>query len=70
MTLPPLILDMHYKLRSYLMAYEAAAHDHKGFSEEKCVRCGWVMGQPALNCQNDGTPHRFPSQSASPRFEP
>jgi hypothetical protein len=19
-------------------------HDHKGHSEEKCVRCGWVMG--------------------------
>ena len=37
-------------------------HDHKGFSEERCVRCGWVMGQPAKNCQNDDTPHRFPSQ--------
>lgn len=37
-------------------------HDHKGYSEEKCVRCGWVMGQPPLNCQNDDTPHRFPSQ--------
>lgn len=36
-------------------------HDHKGYSEEKCVRCGWVMGHPALNCQNDNTPHVFPS---------
>ena len=26
------------------------------------MRCGWKMGQPALNCQNDDTPHRFPSQ--------
>lgn len=37
-------------------------HDHKGFSEEKCVRCGWVMGHPPLNCNNDDTPHQFPSQ--------
>jgi len=34
----------------------------KGHSEERCVRCGWTMGQPPLNCQNDDTPHRFPSQ--------
>lgn len=40
-----------------------AAQDHKGFSEEQCFRCGWVMGRPALNCQNDDTPHRFPSHS-------
>jgi len=38
------------------------ALDNKGFSEETCVRCGWRMGQPALNCNNDDTPHRFPSQ--------
>jgi len=37
-------------------------HDHKGYSEEKCLRCGWVMGHRALNCQNDNTPHVFPSQ--------
>lgn len=37
-------------------------HDHKGYSAEKCVRCGWVMGQRQLNCQNDDTPHVFPSQ--------
>lgn len=37
-------------------------HDHKGFSEEKCVRCGWIMGNAPLNCQNDNTPHVFPSQ--------
>lgn len=36
--------------------------DSKGYSEETCVRCGWTMGQPALNCQNDNTPHCFPSQ--------
>jgi hypothetical protein len=39
-------------------------HDHKGHSEEKCVRCGWVMGHRALNCMNDDTPHVFPSQQA------
>jgi hypothetical protein len=38
--------------------------DNKGFSEEACVRCGWTMGQPALNCQNEDTPHVFPSQQA------
>ena len=39
-------------------------HDHKGYSEEMCVRCGWIMGQTSLNCQNDDTPHVFPSQQA------
>lgn len=39
-----------------------APHDHKGHSEEKCLRCGWVMGHRPLNCMNDDTPHRFPSQ--------
>lgn len=39
-----------------------APHDHKGYSEEKCLRCGWVMGHRPLNCMNDDTPHRFPSQ--------
>jgi hypothetical protein len=39
-------------------------HDHKGHSEEKCVRCGWVMGHRPLNCMNDDTPHVFPSQQA------
>lgn len=39
-----------------------APHDHKGHSEEKCVRCGWVMGDRPLNCMNDDTPHVFPSQ--------
>lgn len=37
-------------------------HDHKGYSEEQCVRCGWVMGHRPLNCNNDNTPHVFPSQ--------
>lgn len=44
---------------------EVAGHDNKGFSEEKCIRCGWVMGHPPLNCQNDDTPHVFPSQIGS-----
>ena len=39
-------------------------HDHKGYSEERCVRCGWVMGHQPLNCNNDNTPHVFPSQLA------
>jgi hypothetical protein len=39
-------------------------HDHKGHSEEKCLRCGWVMGHRPLNCMNDDTPHVFPSQQA------
>lgn len=37
-------------------------HDDKGHSEEKCIRCGWVMGHAPLNCNNDDTPHVFPSQ--------
>lgn len=41
------------------------AHDDKGHSEERCVRCGWVMGHPPLNCNNDDTPHVFPSQQAA-----
>jgi hypothetical protein len=36
-------------------------HDDKGCSEEKCLRCGWVMGSRPLNCNNDNTPHSFPS---------
>lgn len=43
-------------------APSAEPHDHKGHSEEKCIRCGWVMGHTALNCMNDDTPHVFPSQ--------
>ena len=43
-------------------------HDHKGYSEEKCIRCGWVMGHRALNCMNDDTPHVFPSQARTPSF--
>jgi hypothetical protein len=39
-------------------------HDHKGHSEEKCLRCGWVMGRRPLNCINNDTPHVFPSQQA------
>lgn len=45
-------------------SFERHPHDHKGYSEEKCVRCGWVMGMTALNCQNNDTPHVFPSQRA------
>lgn len=37
-------------------------HNHKGFSAEMCTRCGWVMGSPPLNCQNDDSPHLFPSE--------
>lgn len=36
--------------------------DNKGYSEETCIRCGWRMGSPAMNCQNNDTPHIFPSQ--------
>lgn len=43
---------------------DVLTHDHKGYSEEKCIRCGWVMGYLSLNCQNDNTPHVFPSQLA------
>ena len=39
-------------------------HDHKGHSEERCVRCGWVMGDRPLNCTNNDMPHCFPSQQA------
>lgn len=42
----------------------ARRHDDKGHSEEMCVRCGWVMGMRPLNCQNDDSPHIFPSQQA------
>ena len=42
----------------------ARRHDHKGHSEEMCIRCGWIMGQIPLNCQNNDTPHVFPSQHA------
>lgn len=41
-------------------------YDNKGYSEEKCVRCGWVMGHAPLNCNNDDTPHIFPSQMMTP----
>lgn len=41
------------------------AEDHRGYSEETCIRCGWRMGEPAINCQNDNTPHRFPSAEAT-----
>lgn len=41
---------------------EISARDDAGRSEEQCVRCGWTMGRPPLNCQNDNTPHVFPSQ--------
>lgn len=41
--------------------FSKSHHDHKGYSEEKCVLCGWVMGNKPLNCNND-TPHVFPSQ--------
>jgi hypothetical protein len=40
-------------------------HDDKGCSEEKCLRCGWVMGSAPLNCNNDNTPHSFPSSVAA-----
>jgi hypothetical protein len=42
----------------------AQRHDHKGHSEEMCIRCGWIMGHIPLNCQNNDTPHVFPSQQA------
>jgi hypothetical protein len=52
---------------------DEGVHDHKGYSEERCLRCGWVMGHPALNCNNDDTPHLFRSQlpgQASPLRPP
>jgi hypothetical protein len=42
-------------------------HDDKGCSEEKCLRCGWVMGSRPLNCNNDNTPHSFPSTAEALR---
>lgn len=36
-------------------------YDNKGYSEEKCIWCGWRMGNSPLNCNNDDTPHVFPS---------
>ena len=47
----------------WLPVADDTPHDHKGHSEEKCIRCGWVMGMRPLNCMNDDTPHRFPSQA-------
>jgi hypothetical protein len=44
--------------------HAAVVREDKGYSEETCVRCGWRMGSPPLNCQNDDTPHVFPSQIA------
>lgn len=44
------------------MIERAIAHDDHGKSQEMCVRCGWVMGRPPLNCLNDDTAHMFPSQ--------
>lgn len=37
--------------------------ENRGYSEETCIRCGWRMGNPPLNCQNDNTPHVFPSSA-------
>jgi len=48
----------------WLPVADDAPHDNKGHSEEKCIRCGWVMGMRPLNCMNDDTPHVFPSQEA------
>jgi hypothetical protein len=42
-------------------------HDDKGCSEEKCLRCGWVMGSRPLNCNIDNTPHSFPSTAEALR---
>jgi hypothetical protein len=50
-------LDNHEKAR-----IRRVLGEDKGYSEEQCIRCGWTMGQPPLNCQNDDTPHAFPSQ--------
>jgi hypothetical protein len=44
----------------------APTPDDRGFSEETCVRCGWRMGSPPLNCNNDNTPHVFSSQLSDP----
>lgn len=35
--------------------------EDKGYSEERCLWCGWTMGNPPLNCNNDDTPHVFRS---------
>lgn len=50
-------------------ALAAVEHDDAGKSEEKCLRCGWVMGDPPLNCRNDGTPHVFPSQLTAEQLQ-
>lgn len=49
----------------FTIEQRALLHDDKGASEEMCTRCGWVMGNPPLNCLNDNTPHVFPSQMSS-----
>ena len=53
-----------YTPDEWVPPHDEPPHDHKGHSEEKCVRCGWVMGHRPLNCMNDDTPHVFPSQQA------
>jgi hypothetical protein len=45
------------------MSLEYIHANPNSHSREKCLRCGWVMGMPPLNCVNDDTPHRFPSQA-------
>jgi hypothetical protein len=45
-----------------LCGVEKDFHGDAGRSEETCIRCGWRMGNPALNCNNDNTAHVFPSQ--------
>lgn len=57
--------DLHVPENGRDASSAAASTDDKGYSEETCLRCGWTMGQPPLNCQNDDTPHRFPSSDAA-----
>ena len=56
--------EMMYTPDEWAPPVPEGPHDHKGYSEEKCTRCGWVMGHQPLNCNNDDTPHVFPSQLA------
>ena len=62
MTTQPTMITAEDFFPEVSMMDRALAHDSKGNSEEKCTRCGWVMGHSPLNCNNDNTPHVFPSQ--------
>lgn len=56
------LLKLEYTPSEWVEPMPEKPHDNKGHSEEKCLRCGWVMGDRPLNCINNDTPHMFPSQ--------